>query len=248
MVAQCRFLRRARRPGQPWETLRPVPTALARASPGTPKGVPPAQPGSPSPTPPRRPAMFSRHEAAVATSASQRPDPDTVPPGTAYVCPISHIPEAVRALRHRARALLTRWGLSRDAVDEAVLVISELATNAINHALPPAEVRLSMPEVDGRRVLRIEVSDTGPAPRPLTSLDRPNPDENGRGLSIVAALSLRHGTHLASGRVTQWADVPAPLHSTRSTTSTAESTSIQAGEGAWQPPTITAAALTQRRR
>ncbi|GAA3801576.1 ATP-binding protein [Streptomyces phyllanthi] len=159
--------------------------------------------------------MLPRPEATLTTPAPQRPRPDTVPPGTAYVCPISHIPEAVRTLRHRAHALLTRWGLSHDAVDDAVLVISELATNAIDHALPPAELRLSMPEADGRRVLRIEVSDRGPAPRPSSFPDRPDPDENGRGLSIVAALSLRHGTYLASGRATQWADLPAPPHNAR---------------------------------
>ncbi|WP_128380673.1 ATP-binding protein [Streptomyces cavernae] len=161
--------------------------------------------------------MFSSHEAAVTTPAQERPHPGVVPPGSEHVIAISHIPEAVRTLRHRSRALLIQWGLCPDAVDDALLVISELATNAINHALPPAELRLSRPEVDGRRILRIEVSDAGPVPRSSSSPDRPHPDENGRGLSIVAALSLRHGAHLAAERTTQWADLTCtnPQHSLR---------------------------------
>ncbi|MGW0845943.1 ATP-binding protein [Streptomyces sp. NPDC002787] len=144
----------------------------------------------------------------MTTSEPRRPASAPVPPGAVNVSPISHIPEAVRTLRHRARALLTCWGLSPDVVDEAVLVISELATNAIEHALPPAELRLSLAWADGRRVLRIEVSDGGPAPRPSTTPDGPDLDESGRGLPMVAALSFRHGAHLASARTTRWAELP----------------------------------------
>jgi hypothetical protein len=165
--------------------------------------------------------MFSSFEAALATSATQRPHPDTASPLSAEcVCPISHIPEAVRTLRHRARTLLTHWDFSPEAIDEALLLISELATNAINHALPPADLRLSMPETDGHRFLHIEVTDAGPAPRPSPFPERQNPDESGRGISIVAALSLRHGTHSTPERTTRWADLPAEFGHTRPATST----------------------------
>ena len=159
--------------------------------------------------------MYSSFEAALTTSATQIPHPDTAPPFSAEcVFPISHIPEAVRTLRHRARTLLTHWDFSPEAIDEALLVISELATNAINHALPPAELGLSISETDGRRILHVEVTDAGPAPRPSPFPDRPNSDESGRGLSIVAALSLRHGTHSTPERTTQWADLPATFRHT----------------------------------
>ena len=164
--------------------------------------------------------MFPRFETALAALATEGPDPDTDPsPGVDCVCPIPHIPEAVRTLRHRARMLLTHWDVSPEAVDEALLVISELATNAINHALPPAELRLSMSETGGRRMLHSEVTDGGPAPRPAPFPDRPNPDEGGRGISIVAALSLRHGTHSTPERITRWADLPAQFRHTRPATS-----------------------------
>lgn len=155
--------------------------------------------------------MPSGFEAAVATSATPRPGPGTTAPADAeFVFPVSRIPEAVRTLRHRAHALLTDRALAPDAVDDALLVISELATNAINHALPPAELRLSLPEVDGCRVLHIEVSDAGPVSPSSSVPGRPESDETGRGLGIVAALSLRRGTRVGPRRTIQWADLPAP--------------------------------------
>jgi hypothetical protein len=164
--------------------------------------------------------MFSRFETAPAASATERPHPDAAPPlGVECFCPISHIPEAVRTLRHRSRTFLTHWNFSPEAIDEALLVISELATNAIEHALPPAELRLRMSGTDGRRILHIEVTDAGPAPRPSPSPDRPNSDESGRGVGIVAALSLRHGTHSTPERIIRWADLPAEFRHTHPATS-----------------------------
>jgi anti-sigma regulatory factor (Ser/Thr protein kinase) len=92
--------------------------------------------------------------------------------------------------------------------DDALLVISELATNAIVHALPPAVLRLSLPEAGHRHALRIEVTDAGSAPRRRLSQDGPHPvehRENGRGTDIVAALSARHGTSRTQERATRWA-------------------------------------------
>jgi anti-sigma regulatory factor (Ser/Thr protein kinase) len=166
-------------------------------------------------------------EAAVAASATQRPDPDTTAPaGAEHVFPVSRIPEAIRTLRHRVRTVLTDYEIEPDAVDDALLVISELATNAIEHALPPAELRLSLAEVDGCRVLHIEISDAGPAPRPSSGPGRPDSDENGRGLGIVAALSLRLGTRADPGRTVRWADLPTSPLGARPFSSTAEGTGM----------------------
>ncbi|WP_406369359.1 ATP-binding protein [Streptomyces sp. NBC_00647] len=125
------------------------------------------------------------------------------------VCALSHIPEAVSAVRRRARAVLAQWRVPTPTADDALLVISELTTNAIVHALPPAVLRLSMPEVGSRRALRIEVTDAGPVPLRRTLPDGPHPaehKENGRGTGIVAALSTRHGTSRRPERTTRWAD------------------------------------------
>ncbi|MEV0279475.1 ATP-binding protein [Streptomyces sp. NPDC050610] len=73
---------------------------------------------------------------------------------------------SVKASRTRARQLANEWGLA-DLVDDLVLVVDELVTNAIIHATTAngREVSVSY-HLDAVR-LRVEVRDTGdgvPAP------------------------------------------------------------------------------------
>ncbi|MET9894339.1 ATP-binding protein [Streptomyces sp. NPDC006465] len=147
----------------------------------------------------------------MSVPATSTSDAGMTPPSQAeLVCALSHIPEAVSAVRRRARAVLVQWRVPTPTADDALLVISELTTNAIVHALPPAVLRLSIPEVGSRHALRIEVTDAGPVPQRRTSPDGPHPDEhkeNGRGTGIVAALSTRHGTSRQLERTTRWADL-----------------------------------------
>jgi anti-sigma regulatory factor (Ser/Thr protein kinase) len=110
-------------------------------------------------------------------------------------------------MRRRVGAVLADWQLSADVADDVVLVASELLTNAIAHALPPATLRVSQVLVDAHKAVRIEVTDTGPAApadRPASGLD---PDEHGRGIGIVMALSARHGVRERADGSTWWADV-----------------------------------------
>ncbi|MBB5931085.1 two-component sensor histidine kinase [Streptomyces echinatus] len=102
--------------------------------------------------------------------------------------------------------LLADWSVCPEIVEDALLVVSELVTNAIVHARPPAELRLSWVRGDGCRSLRIEVSDAGAAPagRSLLGID---PDEHGRGEAIVHALATRHGIRIHPGGVTRWAEL-----------------------------------------
>ncbi|MER7155195.1 ATP-binding protein, partial [Streptomyces lydicus] len=79
-----------------------------------------------------------------------------------YVFPLPHIPEAVSVVRRRIRTVLADWNLAPDLTEDALLVISELITNAVVHAVPPATLRLSRVGADGRSGLRIEVIDAGP--------------------------------------------------------------------------------------
>ncbi|MCZ0988694.1 ATP-binding protein [Streptomyces diastatochromogenes] len=146
--------------------------------------------------------------SAPATSTSDAPvDPPT---RVEHVCPLPHIPEAVSTVRRRARTVLTQWRVPTPTADDALLVISELTTNAIVHALPPAVLRLSLPEAGSRRTLRIEVTDAGPVPRRRPPHDSRHPAEhreNGRGTDIVVALSTRHGISRHPERTTRWADL-----------------------------------------
>ncbi|MDQ0942729.1 ATP-binding protein [Streptomyces sp. V1I1] len=147
----------------------------------------------------------------MTTPAMPTSDIDVdLPPRTEHICPLPHIPDSVSAVRRRARTVLAHWALPTETADAALLVISELITNAIAHALPPAVLRLSMPVAGGRRGLRIEVTDAGPLPRPRPSPDSPHSaeyEEHGRGTGIIAALSARHGVSHHLHRITRWGDL-----------------------------------------
>ena len=93
------------------------------------------------------------------------------------------------------------WGLDA-VIDDALLVVSELVTNAVVHGRSEAEVRLT-PTLD---MLRVEVADDGPAsPDPqLAGAD----DEHGRGLFLIGVLSTAWGTESApGGGKVVWADL-----------------------------------------
>lgn len=92
----------------------------------------------------------------------------------------------------RARVLLreqaTSWKLPDEVTETAVLLLSELMTNAYRHAKvsPGREIRARcVLDGDGRlRVSVTDANDTLPAPREASP-----EDESGRGLALVAALA-----------------------------------------------------------
>ncbi|GAA2329469.1 ATP-binding protein [Streptomyces caniferus] len=97
---------------------------------------------------------------------------------------------SVRLARAFARTALADWGLERRA-DDVLLCVSELATNALLHGVPPGRryrLRLSLGE-DG--LLRVEVHDSGDGePRvPLSVPCDGGEGESGRGLLLVSALA-----------------------------------------------------------
>lgn len=90
-------------------------------------------------------------------------------------------------LRRSVAAHLQGSGWPRAAVDNAVLVVSELLTNAIIHGSPPIQLRMAhRPEV-----LRLEVDDAGTG-RPALDPGRARGD-GGFGLQIVNTLAARWG-------------------------------------------------------
>ncbi|MFF8943449.1 ATP-binding protein [Streptomyces sp. NPDC014864] len=123
------------------------------------------------------------------------------------VFPLPPAPGAVSVVRRRVRAVLGGWNLPADAVEDVLLVVSELITNALVHALPPATLRLWRIPVDGRAGVRVEVTDRGPAAPPGPRKSAPDPDEHGRGLGIVAALSARCGVLAHPAATSRWAEV-----------------------------------------
>ncbi|WP_244205409.1 ATP-binding protein [Streptomyces bobili] len=111
--------------------------------------------------------------------------------------------KCVWLVRRQVRRTLTRWGCGEDDVDTAVLVCSELATNAVRYTHVPHqsfEVRLG---VSGKECL-VEVSDASDTPPCAATPDADA--ERGRGLLLVAALaeSVGHRERTPVGK-TVWA-------------------------------------------
>ncbi|MFC5219634.1 ATP-binding protein [Streptomyces coerulescens] len=105
-------------------------------------------------------------------------------------------------IRHTVCDFLARLHVPPSMREDALLVISELVTNAVTHALPPAALRIRCAPC---AVLRIEVTDGGPR---LHQPPRTDPmEEHGRGMHIVAALASRHGTVGHETGATRWAEL-----------------------------------------
>lgn len=97
---------------------------------------------------------------------------------------------SVRLAREFTRETLTGWG-TPERTDDVLLCVSELATNALLHGVPPGRGFLLQLALATDRVLRVEVHDSGPGE--IRTPD-PGPEaEEGRGLLIVAGLADRWG-------------------------------------------------------
>ncbi len=95
---------------------------------------------------------------------------------------------AISNARQVVAGHLVEWGVSRDVIEEVVLMTSELVTNAFLHGRPPIDVRLRQ---TGSEIV-LEVQDRA-AYRPRRRRAGEE-DENGRGLQIVSVLADRWGS------------------------------------------------------
>ncbi|GAB2834319.1 hypothetical protein GCM10027073_73430 [Streptomyces chlorus] len=154
-----------------------------------------------------------RETSRAASEASARAD-----------ATLSGGPLAPGAARALVRAALAEWTeralpgaerLTTRAGDDAMLVASELVTNAVVHA--GTEVRLSCRLEAETGALVIEVADRHPSRSPRDSEpdapsgESPESTEYGRGLRLVAALSEAWGITYRPGAHTKsvWARIPA---------------------------------------
>ncbi|MFH9237105.1 ATP-binding protein [Streptomyces anulatus] len=120
-----------------------------------------------------------------------------------FTVQLSATRRGARLARLLATEQLRSWGLP---LEDASLVIGELATNAALHGyVPGRDFRILLSVYDD--VLRIEVVDT--LGESLPEKQAPAADsESGRGLLLVEALSVRWGTeHGPFPRKTVWAEV-----------------------------------------
>ncbi|MET7746437.1 ATP-binding protein [Streptomyces sp. NPDC005385] len=127
----------------------------------------------------------------------------------AFGMPLEHGPLAPASARHEARPVLAAWGLDDDQIYDTLLVISELVTNAVSHALPPVVLHLRA-SIEGSGPVEVRVSDGGPESTPDNWAAARPAGEHGRGDMIITALASQAGAVSGSeGLIDHWASFAA---------------------------------------
>ncbi|MFF3504461.1 PAS domain S-box protein [Streptomyces sp. NPDC003247] len=148
--------------------------------------------------------------AADQLLAGLLPDPDShnddvtlllaqlpVAPLAAVTAELRADPASVREGRAVLHKALTSWNCA-DRADDALLLLSETLTNAVQHAEGPISLRLHRTAT----ALTVEVGDRSPRlpePRPAAQ-----DEESGRGLVLVGALADSWGVRPTDGGKTTW--------------------------------------------
>jgi DNA-binding NarL/FixJ family response regulator len=125
-------------------------------------------------------------------------------PETVATLDLPHSLASARTARRFVTEKLQEWGL-RELLDDALLVASELAANAVTHADSACRLRLSLAPT----TLRIDVIDTGagtPEPQPPSWTE-----EHGRGLHLVDALTTAWGLEVVDEGKMVWAELARPV-------------------------------------
>jgi anti-sigma regulatory factor (Ser/Thr protein kinase) len=117
---------------------------------------------------------------------------------------ITREPSAVPNTRHFVQAKLTEWEVDDDLAHTAVLLATELVTNAVRHGLGEIRMRLRR----ACHALYIEVDDDGSALPDRRQAD--DDDEGGRGLQLVDALSEAWGARPLDHGKSVWCAMKLP--------------------------------------
>ena len=167
--------------------------------------------------------MYQGRQAASAQAAGDRYGsmPPTVSPppaaGRRRRIGLAPVPESARAARAFTVATLRMWQLDA-LIEDAVVIASELATNAIQHGTPAAMGEAAGEAGSGRvelswclqasRLICVVTDQTGTPP----ALAAGGPEaESGHGLQIVGALAVAWGwTILGTGEKAVWAALELP--------------------------------------
>jgi anti-sigma regulatory factor (Ser/Thr protein kinase) len=138
----------------------------------------------------------------ATTHADRSLEDEPVPHGARVATySVAADPRAVAAARAFVLSTLAAWGVDEKSVDEAILCLSELVTNAIMHTDVGCDLRLVL----DRGVLTTTVRDGGSTV--VVDPSRVTVDPlavHGRGLQIVDALSTRWGSELDAVGMSVW--------------------------------------------
>ena len=107
------------------------------------------------------------------------------------------------AMRAEVRRSIEPRGIDADVLDQLILALDEMASNALRHGGGRVEAALrSTP--DG---YLIEVSDAAVTQPPVPAVDR-DPSEGGLGLYLIARMARLHGWYASNGAKHVWALLP----------------------------------------
>ncbi|MFJ8149883.1 ATP-binding protein [Streptomyces sp. NPDC096094] len=112
---------------------------------------------------------------------------------------------SIPAARAFAREVLAEWGV-RGRADDVVLCVSELATNALLHGVPPGRGFL-LRLLSCGDVVRVEVHDSGDGVPAVPQTDVREPGEGGRGLLLVSELADKWGVGERDPGKVVWCEV-----------------------------------------
>ncbi len=116
---------------------------------------------------------------------------------------VRHDPASAAVVRQRVAEDLIDAAVTRNSVDDVVLVISELVGNAVTHSVA-SDLDIAW-QIDGQSVV-VRVHDASPA---LPRMKRVTPSAtSGRGLAIVDAIALEWGTRPTATGKQVWARIP----------------------------------------
>jgi anti-sigma regulatory factor (Ser/Thr protein kinase) len=139
--------------------------------------------------------------AGAARAAHARDGPGRAP------LEVPHERTGVRLARHTVADQLTAVGVRDEACDDALLVLSELVSNAVTHAAPLPNGRIAVGWAVRDDALHLEITDGGAATSPQVRVAALL-SGSGRGLDIVRTICRAWGVTEGERSVTVWADVP----------------------------------------
>ena len=104
-------------------------------------------------------------------------------------------PQSAARARHFVARTLAAWQVLTGAAETAVLLTSELVTNALRYSQGSVDLHLEV--IEQPQTVRISVHDADPQMPQLLAVAAEA--ENGRGLWLVDALAKRWGTEQLPG-------------------------------------------------
>lgn len=116
--------------------------------------------------------------------------------------PLPNGPESARLARAAVRDALADWDRA-EPLDDLMIVVSELVTNAFRYGSAPFILHLTLED----NHLIVGVQDGEPTALPIPR-DAADCEPSGRGLRLISAMTTHWGWNRASDQKVVWAQVP----------------------------------------